>query len=260
MFADIAVTTLLLLCLVSFTAGFIDAIVGGGGLLQVPCSLLLLPQLPVATVIGTLKIPAFSGTSMAAYQYIKKHGANFKLLAILMPIAFTASFTGSYLLTLVSNSFMKPLLLVILIVVAIYTFFKKNFGQQTHKNHTNQQQIIRGIVIAVVIGLYDGFVGPGTGSFLLLAFVSVLGFHFLQASAKAKMVNIATNLGSIVLFVLKGKIIWGIALTMGASNAMGGMLGAKFAMKKGNAFVRKFFLVVVTATLLRFAYDVFVAH
>ncbi len=250
-------STILLLCLAAFTAGFIDAIVGGGGLIQVPCGLLLLPQYPVANVIGTLKIPAFSGTSFAAYQYIKKQGADFKLLFLIMPIAFIAAFCGSFLLTQVSNTFMKPLLLIVLSLVALYTFFKKDFGDSTPKEHSTKQRNTYAILFCTAIGLYDGFVGPGTGSFLVLAFVSILGYSFFKASAKAKMVNLATNLGSIVLFFLKGKIIWSVAIPMACSNALGGSLGARFAMKKGNIFVRKFFLVVVCATLLRFAYDVF---
>ncbi|MFY7900340.1 MAG: sulfite exporter TauE/SafE family protein, partial [Chitinophagaceae bacterium] len=163
----------------------------------------------------------------------------------------------SQLLTIVNNSFMKPLLLVVLSFVALYTYSKKNFGQHIHKNHSDQTKKTYAIAISIIIGLYDGFVGPGTGSFLVLAFVSVMGYDFLHASAKAKMVNLATNFGSIILFMLKGKIVWSIALPMAASNALGGMLGAKFAIKKGNKFIRIFFLFIVTATLLRFAYDVF---
>ncbi|MFP5040851.1 sulfite exporter TauE/SafE family protein [Parasediminibacterium sp. JCM 36343] len=251
--------TLLFLCVVSFSAGFIDAIVGGGGLIQLPASILLLPQLPIATIIGTIKIPAFSGTSFAAYQYMQKQKAEWKILAPMMAIALVAAFAGSQLLTVVSNAFMKPLLLVILIFVAVYTYFKKDFGQHTDKGFPFQTKIIYAICISLIIGLYDGFVGPGTGSFLILALVSLLGYDFLHASAKAKMVNVATNFGSIVLFILKGKIIWGIALPMAFSNSCGGILGARFAIKKGNGFIRVFFLCIVTATLLRFAYDVFIA-
>lgn len=249
--------TLLLLCIVSFSAGFVDAIVGGGGLIQLPCSLLLLPQIPVATVIGTLKIPAFSGTSFAAYQYVRKQKPNWPLLILMMAIALVAAFIGSFLLTIISNSFMKPLLFVILAIVAVYTYFKKDFGQQVSKEHSVNRQYIYAVCISLTIGIYDGFIGPGTGSFLVLAFVSLMGYDFLQSSSKAKMVNLSTNFGSIVLFILKGKIIWAIALPMAVSNAIGGMLGAKFAIKKGNEFIRIFFLCIVTATLLKFGYDVF---
>lgn len=151
---------------------------------------------------------------------------------------------------------MKPVLLVVLLLVAVYTFTKKNFGQQEHKVHAVEKVFIYGISIALVVGFYDGFIGPGAGSFLILAFISLLGFDFLHASAYAKLVNLATNLGSITLFLLKGKIIWMIALPMAVCNALGGAVGANLAISKGNKFIRRFFLLIVTITLLRFAYDV----
>jgi uncharacterized membrane protein YfcA len=248
---------LLLLCLAAFCAGFVDAIVGGGGLIQTPVVIVLMPNLAVSSVIGSLKIPAFSGTSFAANQYLKKVQLNWKLLSAMAVVAFGAAFLGSNLLTLVSNDFMKPLLLVVLILIAIYTFAKKDFGASQEKNLSANKQLLLGIVMSICIGFYDGFIGPGTGSFLVLGFVAILGFDFLNASANAKMVNLATNFGSICLFVLKGKIIWAIALPMAACNAFGGWMGAKLAIKKGNGFIRIFFLIVVLITLIRFGYDVF---
>jgi uncharacterized membrane protein YfcA len=248
---------LVLLCVAAFTAGFIDAIVGGGGLIQTPMGLILLPNLPVSTVIGTLKVPAFSGTSFAAYQYLKKVDMNWKLLSIMMLLAFPSAFLGSTLLTYVSNDFMKPLLLVVLSFLVFYTYAKKNFGQHIEKNHPPRTQIFNAIGISFIVGLYDGFIGPGTGSFLVVAFIAIMGFDFLQASANAKMVNLSTNFGSICLFILKGKIIWAVAIPMAFSNALGGWLGAKLAINKGNSFIRIFFLIVVIGTLIRFGYDVF---
>lgn len=248
---------ILLLCLAAFAAGFIDAIVGGGGLIQTPMGLILLPNLPVSTVIGTLKIPAFSGTSFAAFQYLKKVVIEWKLLLIMMLLAVPSAFLGSTILTYVSNDFMKPLLLVVLSLLAIYTYARKNFGQQVAKDHSASTQIIYAVIISIIVGFYDGFIGPGTGSFFVVAFIALMGFDFLHASANAKMVNLATNFGSICLFISKGKIIWAIALPMAASNAFGGWLGAKLAINKGNGFIRVFFLIVVIGTLLRFAYDVF---
>jgi hypothetical protein len=248
---------IVLLCVAAFAAGFIDAIVGGGGLIQTPAGLILLPNLPVSTVIGTLKIPAFSGTLFAAYQYLKKVTMDWKLLVIMMAVALPAAFIGSILLTYMSNDFMKPLLLFILSLLVIYTYAKKNFGQHIAKDVSKITQIWNAVLISIVVGFYDGFIGPGTGSFLVVAFIALMGFDFLHASANAKMVNLSTNFGSICLFMIKGKIIWAIALPMAASNAFGGWLGAKLAITKGNGFIRIFFLVVVIGTLVRFAYDVF---
>jgi uncharacterized protein len=248
---------LFLLCIAAFLAGFVDAIVGGGGLIQLPAALVILPSFPVASVIATLKIPAFSGTSIAAWQYIKKVSINWKLVTVICTIAFFASYSGSYLLTHVSNGFMKPVLLVVLTAVAVYTYTKKDFGQKEQVEIPANKQLQLGVFISLIIGFYDGFIGPGAGSFLILAFIAFLGFDFLHASAHAKLVNLATNLGSVTLFVVKGKIIWPLALPMAAANMLGGFAGAKLAIARGNKFIRVFFLVVIVGILLRFCWDVF---
>ena len=248
---------IILLCIAAFLAGFVDAIVGGGGLIQTPVALILLPNLAVSSVIGSLKIPSFSGTALAARQYLKKVEMNWKLLSVMAVFAFASAFLGSTLLTKVHNDFMKPLLLVVLTLIVIYTFSKKDFGTHQIKNLSENKQLFLAIIISMILGFYDGFIGPGTGSFFVLAFVTVLGFDFLHASANAKMVNLATNFGSICLFIFKGKIIWAIAIPMAICNAIGGFIGAKLAIKKGNGFIRVFFLIVVIGTLIRFGYDVF---
>jgi len=253
----VELTDLLLLCLASFLAGFVDAIVGGGGLIQLPAALVILPSFPVATVVGSLKIPAFSGTFVAAWQYVKKVSINWKLVAMICTTAFLASYSGSYLLTHVSNAFMKPVLFVVLTIVAIYTYTKKDFGQKEERDLPQRQLWQRSLLISLIIGFYDGFIGPGAGSFLILAFIALLHFDFLHASAHAKLVNLATNLGSVTLFLIKGKIIWGIALPMAAANMAGSFAGAKLAIAKGNKFIRVFFLVVVIGILIRFCWDVF---
>jgi uncharacterized protein len=253
---NIAIETIFFLCFAAFMAGFVDAIVGGGGLIQTPAALILLPAHPVAAVIASTKIPSFSGTSMAALQYIRKVPIRWKLMSIICTIAFFASFAGSQLLTMVSNAFMKPVLLVVLSAVAIYTYSKKNFGEHTEKQLLPKKEIAIGILFSLLLGFYDGFIGPGTGSFFILAFIAFLGFDFLKASASAKLVNLATNLGSITLFIIQGKILWKVAIPMAFSNAIGGAIGARLAIAKGNRFIRIFFLIVVIGTLLRFLYDV----
>ena len=249
---------ILLLCVAAFFAGFVDAIVGGGGLIQLPAALVILPHVPVASVIGSLKIPAFSGTAIAAWQYIKRVSINWVLLSVICVLAFLASYSGSYLLSHVSNSFMKPVLVVVLTAVAIYTYTKKDFGQHDEERSLSlKKQMQLAVMISLLIGFYDGFIGPGAGSFFILAFIALLHFDFLHASAHAKMVNLATNLGSVTLFLVKGIIIWKIALPMAAANMLGGFMGARIAIAKGNRFIRIFFLVVVVAILIRFCWDVF---
>jgi uncharacterized membrane protein YfcA len=249
---------IIILCIASFVAGFVDAIVGGGGLIQTPVALIALPNLSVASIIGTLKIPGFSGTSIATIQYLKKVKVDWKLFGVMAVVSFAFAFIGSSLLNVMQNDFMKPVLFVILVLLLIYTYLKKDLGQFEISSLSVKQKYIYAIIICVFIGFYDGFIGPGTGSLLIIAFVGILGFDFLQASTNAKLVNLATNIGSITLFVIKGKIVWAIAIPMAVCNATGAFIGARLAISKGNGFIRAFFLIIVAVTLLRFGYDIFI--
>lgn len=254
---DVSIYTIVFLAFMAFIAGFVDAIVGGGGLIMVPSVLVAVPSAQVSQAIGTTKIPALSGISMAAYQYAHKIKLNWYIVLPSCLVAFLASFTGSWLLTQVSNDFMKPFLLLVLSLVAVYTYIRKDFGQHTDKAHSEKQKIQYACLLTLFVGFYDGFIGPGGGSFYLMAFVVLLGFNFLQASAYAKMANASSNFASVILFVAKGKVVWSIAIPMAVGAIVGSLLGSRYAMAKGNAFVRKFFLIVVCVVLLRFAYDVF---
>jgi uncharacterized protein len=248
---------LIILCIAALSAGFIDAIVGGGGLVQTPATLITLPQLPLATLLGTTKIPSFIGTSIAAFQYAKKVALQWKLLMLMSIIAFVAAYSGSLTVSHISNSFMKPVMFCVLIAVVIYTYTNKNFGTSTTKSKSLKQEFLYGGIFALVVGFYDGFIGPGTGSFLIMFFISLLGFDFLKASAHAKFVNLATNMGSIVFFSASGNILFNYAIPMAICNLTGSFLGARLAILKGNKFIRIFFLIVVCGTIIRFGYDIF---
>ena len=250
-------TEIVFLCIAAFAAGFIDAIVGGGGLVQTPATLVTLPQYPVATLLGTTKIPSFTGTAIACYQYAKKVSLQWKLIGLMCCIALSAAMAGSYTVSIISNRFMKPIIFGVLIVVAIYTYAKKNFGTATSKNIHPTHELLYGALFALVVGFYDGFIGPGTGSFLVIFFIAALGYDFLKASAHAKFVNLATNLGSIIYFGGSGHILYQYAIPMAVFNITGSFLGARLAILKGNKFIRVFFLLVVAGTIIRFGYDIF---
>ncbi len=245
------------LCIAAFSAGFVDAIVGGGGLIQTPAVLITLPQHPVATLLGTTKIPSFTGTAMAAAQYAGKISLHQRLLLLMCFFALPAAFSGSYLVSIISSHFVKPVIFVVLAFVAVYTFVKKDFGVLRQSTLLGTPQLFRCALFAAVVGFYDGFVGPGAGSFLLLFFIRFLGFDFLEAGAHAKFVNLATNAGSIIFFGLSGHILWGFAFPMALCNLAGALLGSRLALLKGSRFVRIFFLLVVVATLVRLGYDIF---
>ncbi len=248
-------STTLMLCGFSFLAGFIDAIIGGGGLIQTPALLFSLPQYPVPTLIGTTKIPSLFGSLMGAFQYGRRVVIRGRFIGPTMAIAFGASWIGSWTLAQVPNQFMKPFALVILVLVFTYTLLNKNLGQASRHSLTNRQQRLRMWVMGAGIGFYDGFFGPGTGSFLVLGFIALIGFDFLKASAHAKLVNASTNLASALFFASEGKILYTIALPMAGANFCGAFLGARLAILKGNQFIRVFFLLIIAATIVRFAWD-----
>lgn len=245
-----------LLCLVAFIAGFVDSMVGGGGLIQTPLSLVLLPQYSVASIIGTLKIPAFCGTALAARQYLKQVTINWKLFFLLAAVALVSAGLGSYSLTHISNDFVKPFLFVILILLAIYTLIKKDFGQAQGKAIPKRKLLLLGCITSMIVGFYDGFIGPATGTFFILGFVTLLKMDFIRANTYAKMVNLATNAGSMLFFIFKGMILWQVALPMAVCNALGGYLGAKTALKNGNRLIRYVFMGVIWLSILRFGYEV----
>ena len=249
---------IIILCFAAFAAGFIDSITGGGGLVQTPATLITLPKYPVATLLGTTKIPSLFGTSIAAFQYAFKVNIRWKLLAIMCSVALVAAYAGSATVTMVSNTFMKPVFFIMLIVVFIYTYTKKDFGLAIERSVSQKKEYTWCIIIALLLGFYDGFIGPGTGSFLILFFISILGFDFLKASAHAKLVNVATNIGSILFFSRCGHILYQYALPMAVCNFTGAVIGSRLAILKGNRFIRVFFLLVITGTIIRFGYDIFV--
>ncbi len=248
---------IIILCIAAFAAGFIDAIVGGGGLIQTPATLITLPQYPVATLLGTTKIPSFIGTSMAAWQYARIVQLRWKLLAMMCSVALLAAFAGSKTVSIISNAFMKPVIFGVLILVGIYTYSKKNFGSNTTITKPPKNEWLIAASFSLLIGFYDGFIGPGAGSFLVLFFISALGFDFLRASAHAKFVNLATNMGSIVFFSSSGHILYQYAIPMAICNFTGSILGTRLAILRGNSFIRIFFLIVVIGTIIRFGYDIF---
>ncbi len=250
-----SLSDLFTLCSFAFLAGFIDAIVGGGGLVQMPALFFTLPQVPVPVLLGTSKIPSAFGSLTGTVQYARRVALRWSLLGWLLPVAFGSALAGSWLVTWFSSAFLKPLMLGVLLGVFAYTLLQKNFGTAREAPHPDRVLLWRGVLMSAACGLYDGFFGPGTGSFLVLGFVGLLGFDFLRASAHAKSVNLATNLASIVLFGSKGLIVWSLALPMAVCNASGAYFGVKLALLRGNGFVRVFFLGVVLATILRFAYD-----
>jgi len=248
---------IILICLFSFFAGLVDSIAGGGGLIQTPAIMFLFPQYPIATLLGTTKIPSFSGTALAAYRYSRKIPINLRLFLFLFPAAFIGAGLGAWCITIVDESFIKPFILIVLVLIAIYSFFKKDFGILKTKNIKEKKQVLIGSIFGFVIGFYDGLIGPGTGSFFIICFVVFMGFDFITANANAKTLNLATNLSAIGIFAATNNILYHLAIPMALCNMAGAYIGSKLALLRGNRFIRVFFLLIIFATIIRFAYDVF---
>jgi uncharacterized protein len=255
-FSDYSLFTLLSLMFLAFTAGFIDSVVGGGGLIQLPALLVFLPNSPLPDLFGTNKIAALSGTSVAAYQYSKRVKYNFKLLLIVAFFAFVASNLGARSLSYINTNTLKPVILIILVLIAVYTFIKKDLGAIQTKTLSFGKQAFYGSILGFAVGFYDGFFGPGTGSFFVLGFVMLLGFEFLTASAYSKVINCVTNISALVVFIRQGNFILGLALLMAVFNIIGSIVGSRLALKKGNGFIRIIFLLIVTLMIFKYGYDV----
>lgn len=247
---------ILILCGLAFVAGLIDAVVGGGGLIQLPALLIMLPHTAIASILGTSKFVSIAGTSIAVQQYAKQQKIEWGTTIPAMFAAFIFSFLGARITSLLNPSLMRPVILVLLIAVAIYTFNKKDFGLLQISKFSQSQQWLYSVVIGSVIGFYDGFFGPGTGSFLIFAFVGIFGYSFLTASASAKIINFATNLAAILYFFFTNNIIYTFGIPMAICNILGAFVGTKLAISKGSQFVRKLFLVIVSLLICKLGYDI----
>jgi uncharacterized membrane protein YfcA len=250
-FHDLTIVTALFLLVASFFAGFIDSIAGGGGLIQLPALLIGLPKSDTAEVLGTNKLSAVFGTTTAAALYRKQIKPDPKVLIAMGVPAFVGSAGGAVLASRIPTSSMRPMVLVLLIVVAIYTWFKPDLGKFENLRHQPKRRVQIAAIAGVVIGFYDGIFGPGTGSFLMLILVASLGYAFITASAIAKVVNVATNVGAIMVFGINGAVIWQIGIVLGVANISGAVIGARLAIKGGSTLVRKVFLIVTVALIVK---------
>jgi hypothetical protein len=250
-FHDLTIATALFLLAASFFAGFIDSIAGGGGLIQLPALLIGLPKSETAEVLGTNKLSAVFGTTAAAALYRKQIKPDPKILIAMGVPAFLGSAGGAVLASKIPTSSMRPMVLVLLIIVAVYTWFKPDLGKFENLRHLPKRRVQIAAIAGVIIGFYDGIFGPGTGSFLMLILVASLGYAFITASAIAKVVNVATNVGAIMVFGINGAVIWQIGIILGIANISGAVIGARLAIKGGSTLVRKVFLIVTVALIVK---------
>lgn len=242
-----------LACAAAFLAGLIDAVAGGGGLIQLPALLVLWPKEDVPRLLGTNKVASVAGTSLALLRYVR-HGVPIPWARVgpAAVAAFAGSFGGARLASWLPSAWMRPLVVVLLAGVLAFTLARKDFGAETRHR---EAPLWAAILLGAGLGAYDGFFGPGTGSFLLFAFIGLLGLDFLGASASSKVVNVATNAAAILAFAMAGQVRWELAVPMAACNMLGSRVGSHLALTRGAPFVRTLFVVVVSALLLRLIWD-----
>ena len=246
---------LLALVLAAFVAGAIDAVVGGGGLIQIPALFAVHPGESAATLFGTNKCASVMGTASATWRYARQVSMPWRTIMPAAIAAFALSYLGAAAVAWLPKNAIRPMILVLLIFAAVYTLKRKDFGLEHRPAHTGHRELVYALLLGGAIGFYDGFFGPGTGSFLIFLFIRFFGFDFLHASAGAKVVNVATNLAALAYFVPNGYVLPLLAAMMALSNVSGSLAGTWLALKYGSGFIRRVFLFVVGVLILKFAWD-----
>lgn len=247
---------LFFLVLTGFLAGLMDAAVGGGGLLQIPGLFNFLPSLIApATIMGINKFASFCGTFSATGQFIRKISVPWKMLIPAAILAFTASYSGAKLVAHLPVAYFKPAMLVIMLIMVVYTFRKKDLGQTVRTAELTRKELLLGLFFGTLIGFYDGIFGPGTGSLLAFVFVRFYAYDFLTATASAKVINLTTNLAALSFFVPHGHIIWPYALPLAAANLCGSLIGAQLAIRGGSRFLRYAFIALLCIIIGKFTWE-----
>lgn len=241
----------------AFMAGAIDAAVGGGGLIQIPALMSSLPHLQPATVFGTNKLASIFGTGSAAWSYLRQVKLPWNLLGVIALCSLVSAFMGAASVTLIPVNILKPFVLFMLIVIALYTFMKKQFGQLHVEQKPNKKMLILAALGSLLIGFYDGIFGPGTGSFFIFFFIRYLSVDFLHASALSKIANFTTNLAALSFFIPSGHVLFLLGAMMAVANIAGSLLGVRLAFKYGSGFIRILFLILVSLLICRLSYQLF---
>ena len=247
--------TLALLVIAALLAGWVDAVVGGGGLIQLPALVIGLPGASPVQLLATNKLASICGTTTSSITYFRRVRPDLRTALPLAAAAFAGSALGATLAHFISKEAFTPIILVVLVLVGAYTLLKPSMGRETALRFDGRKHTGAAVFIGALVGLYDGVLGPGTGSFFVFALVGITGYAFIEASAKAKIANMATNLAALVVFIPAGAVLWHVGLLMGAANVLGGYLGARTAVARGHGFVRVVFVIVVSAFIIKLSSD-----
>ncbi|RHW34973.1 hypothetical protein D1B33_13070 [Lysinibacillus yapensis] len=254
MFFDLDPSLIIILFVFGFLAAFIDSVVGGGGLISLPA--LMFTGLSPSAAVATNKLAGTMGSLTSTITFYRSGKLDFKSIAKIFPIVFIFAMAGAWTVHLMDPNLLKPLMLIMLAAVAVYTIFKKDWGSISTFKKLTPKKYIGFIALVSIIGFYDGFLGPGTGSFLIFAFL-MIGHDFLKAAGNAKFLNFASNIGALVMFLFLGQINFAYGLIMGVAQIIGAICGSRFAIKRGSNYVRILFIVVTILLLAKNTYDYF---
>ncbi len=250
-------STLIIFAFLLFSAGFVDAIGGGGGLLSVPG--FLLTGLPIHTVFGTNKFAASIGTGTSFLQFLKHNKMHLNLLKYLAPMSFLGAISGVSFLQFINPSFLKAIIPFLILIVGSYTLFNKSLGNESKYKHPNKNILIKGMIFTFIIGFYDGFFGPGTGSFFILMLIKTFDVDFVEAAGNTKMLNLISNVASLIIFIFKGQVFFPLAILGSLFNLTGAFLGSHFAIKKGTTFIKPVFISISFIVAFKMLYEQFIS-
>jgi uncharacterized membrane protein YfcA len=252
--------TVAALCGFAFLASFTDAVVGGGGLIQLPALLVFVPHAPLPTIFGTHKAAATTGTMAAVARYARGLRIEWRVTVPAAIASFTCSLLGAHAVSAIDPTVLRPLILALLIIVAVITWRARDFGTVHLPRLAAGPALATAVLIGAALGFYDGFFGPGTGTFLIFAFVGLFGFDFLAATSAAKVVNLGSNFSAALYFVLTDQVIYDLAVPMALASILGGIAGSRLALARGVRLVRAFFLVLVAVLIVKVALDTLHHH
>lgn len=248
-FTNVDVGTFLFLGVACFIAAFIDAIAGGGGLITVPAY--LASGLPAHIALGTNKVSSSIGTVASSLKFATSGKVNKEMVKRMIPFSFIGALMGVRTVVLIDSKYLYPIAIVLLLLVLVYTLINKKMGEKNNFTGLNKSNIRQGKIMAFVMGFYDGFFGPGTGSFIIFALIKIFKLDFTNASGNAKILNLTSNLASMLLFIYLGKVNFFYSVPIGIIMVFGATLGAKMAVSKGTSFIKPIFLVVTTIVLVK---------
>lgn len=243
---------IIFLCIMGFVAAIVDAIAGGSGLITIPAY--MIAGLDPHVLLGTNKFASVAGTSISTYTYARSDKIDWSLMLKLAPFSLIGAMLGVNAVLKVDSTILEPIILVILILVGIYTMVKKDIGLVNSYKGFDSTSLKKGILVALALGFYDGFFGPGTGTFIIFSLIKVFGFSFVMASANSKVLNLSSNFMSLILFAINKKINYSIGIPVAVSMMLGAFVGSRLVVDKGDKFVKPIFIIMALAAAVKVLY------